>query len=52
MFCLCTPYRDDGMLIYNAIKNYVSGVLKVYYGNENILNVHGIKLSQFIKMDE
>ena len=46
------PYRDDGMFIYNAIKNYVSAVLKIYYGNENILNVHGIMRPQFIKRDK
>ena len=26
------PYRDDGLLIYNSIRIYVSRILKNYYG--------------------
>ena len=26
------PYRDDGILLYNALKEYVTNVLKIYYG--------------------
>ena len=26
------PYRDYGMLLYKAIKDYATGVLKIYYG--------------------
>ena len=26
------PYRDDGLLVYEAIKTYVSKIIKYYYG--------------------
>ena len=26
------PYRDDGILVYNVIKDYVTNVLNIYYG--------------------
>ena len=26
------PYRDDGMLMYNAIKRYVADIVNIYYG--------------------
>ena len=26
------PYRDDGILVYNVIKDYVTNVINIYYG--------------------
>lgn len=26
------PYRDDGLLVYEAIKTYISKIIKYYYG--------------------
>ena len=26
------PYRDDGILVYNVIKDYVTNILNIYYG--------------------
>ena len=26
------PYRDDGMLVYSAIKKYVTDIINIYYG--------------------
>ena len=28
------PYRDDGMLVWNAIHNFVSNYLKIYYADD------------------
>ena len=27
------PYRDDGLLLYDAIKKYVADIVNIYYGN-------------------
>ncbi|EDV26833.1 uncharacterized protein TRIADDRAFT_63720 [Trichoplax adhaerens] len=29
------PYRDDGLLVWNCIKNYVAGVVNGHYKNKN-----------------
>ena len=37
------PYRDDGMLSYNAVKEYVTDVLKIYYGKFLKVSLHAEK---------
>ena len=29
------PYRDDGLMLYNAINKYVTSIVEARYGKEN-----------------